>query len=185
MPGVSRRPRLRPRLTPACRTGKGRQARLSPARRGGQVQLVSHSPAQTRRLGERLGRLLKGGEVLAVCGDLGAGKTCFVQGLARGLGVREAYLASPTFIFIQKYAGRMTFYHVDLYRINRASDAEGLGLLECFDQKSVVAIEWAEKAYEFLPALRISIEIKNRGGKDRQLLFDVPAEFERVINKLK
>jgi len=123
--------------------------------------------------------------VLAISGDLGAGKTCFSQGLARGLGVRETYLASPTFIFIQKYAGRTTFYHVDLYRIDRASDAEGLGLLECFDQKSVVAIEWAEKALEFLPALRITLEIKNRGGKDRQLLFHVPAEFERVIEKLK
>jgi tRNA threonylcarbamoyladenosine biosynthesis protein TsaE len=76
-------------------------------------------------MGERLGRLLKGGEVLAVCGDLGAGKTCFIQGLAKGLGVRETYLASPTFIFIQKYQGRLPFYHADLYRIDRASDAEG------------------------------------------------------------
>ncbi len=149
------------------------------------LQLVSHSPAETRRLGERLGRLLKGGEVLAVCGDLGTGKTCFIQGLARGLGVREAYLSSPTFIFIQKYAGRLTFYHVDLYRIDRASDAEGLGLLECFDQKSVVAIEWAEKAFEFLPELRITVEIKNRGGKERQLLFHIPAEFEHVIEKFR
>jgi len=148
-------------------------------------QLISHSPAETRRLGERLGHLLKGGEVLAVCGDLGAGKTCFIQGLARGLEIRETYLSSPTFIFIQKYAGRLTFYHVDLYRIDRASDVEGLGLLECFDQKSVVAIEWAEKAFAYLPALRITVEIKNRGRKDRQLLFRIPAEFEHVIEKFR
>lgn len=149
------------------------------------LQLASHSPAQTRRIGERLGRLLKGGEVLAVCGDLGAGKTCFIQGLAKGLGVRETYLASPTFIFIQRYQGRTAFYHADLYRIDRASDAEGLGLLECFDRKSVAAIEWAEKALEFLPALRITVKIKNRGEKDRQLMFHVPAELEYVIKKLK
>jgi tRNA threonylcarbamoyladenosine biosynthesis protein TsaE len=148
---------------------------------GRQVELVSRSPAQTRRLGERWGRRLRGGEVFAVCGDLGAGKTCFIQGLARGLGVRDPYLSSPTFVFIQKYAGRWTLYHVDLYRIDRASDAEGLGLLECFDQKSVVAVEWAEKAREFLPPLRITLEIKNRGGSERRLLFHVPAEFGYLI----
>jgi tRNA threonylcarbamoyladenosine biosynthesis protein TsaE len=147
------------------------------------VQLFSHSPAQTRRFGERLGRLLQGGEVFAVCGDLGAGKTCFIQGLARGLGVRDSYLSSPTFIFIQKYAGRLALYHVDLYRIDHASDAEGLGLLDCFDQKSIVAIEWAERAQAFLPPLRITVEIKNGGGSKRRLLFHVPAEFEYLIKK--
>ena len=162
------------------------QRHTPPARAVGlDSKILSHSPAQTRRMGERLGRLLKGGEVLAVCGDLGAGKTCFIQGLAKGLGVRETYLPSPTFIFIQKYDGRVVFYHADLYRIDRASDAEGLGLLECFDQKSVSAIEWAEKALEYLPALRITVRIKNRGAKDRQLLFHVPAEFEHVARKFK
>ena len=162
------------------------QRPIPPAKAGRpDSEILSHSPAQTRRLGERLGRLLKGGEVLAVCGDLGAGKTCFIQGLAKGLGVRETYLPSPTFIFIQKYDGRMVFYHADLYRIDRASDAEGLGLLECFDQKSVSAIEWPEKALEYLPALRITVQIKNCGAKDRQLLFHVPAEFEHIIKKFK
>jgi len=148
---------------------------------GWRIRFVSHSPAQTRRFGEQLGRLLQGGEVFAVSGDLGAGKTCFIQGLARGLGVRDSYLPSPTFIFIQKYAGRLTLYHVDLYRIERASDAEGLGLLDCFDQKSIVAVEWAERAEAFLPPLRITLEIKNGGGSKRRLHFHVPAEFEYLI----
>jgi len=151
---------------------------------GTQFQFVSHSPAQTRRFGERLGHLLQGGEVFAICGDLGAGKTCFIQGLAKGLGVRDPYVASPTFIFIQKYAARLALYHVDLYRIDRASDAEGLGLLDCFDQKSVVAVEWAERAQAFLPTLKIPVEIKNCGGSKRRLLFHVPAEFEYLIKKM-
>ena len=151
----------------------GRSSR-SPSRR----EIISHSAAQTWKLGERMGRLLKGSEVLALCGELGAGKTCFIQGLAKGLDVREPYVCSPTFIFIQQYEGRLTLYHVDLYRIDRASDAEGLGLLDCFHKKSVVAIEWAEKALELLPPLRITIEIKNLGRTERRLRFHIPAEFE-------
>ena len=177
--------RSSPASTAGSMTRPPSRAQLRPRLSGRQVQLISHSPAETRRLGERLGHLLKGGAVLAVCGDLGAGKTCFIQGLAKGLEVRETYLPSPTFIFIKKYAGRLTLYHVDLYRIDRASDAEGLGLLECFDQKSVVAIEWAEKAFEFLPAVRITVEIKNRGGKERQLLFRIPVELEYEIEKFR
>ena len=148
-------------------------------------RFTSRSPAQTRKLGEKLGRLLKGGEVVALCGDLGAGKTCFIQGLAKGLDVRETYIASPTFIFIQKYDGRLTLYHADLYRIERPSEAEGLGLLECFNSKSVAAVEWAEKAIEYLPASRITLEIENRGEKMRELRFNIPAEYEYVIKKLK
>ena len=170
---------LKPRHRTQPAGASGRPASRTPFR------FHSRSPAQTRKLGERLGRLLKGGEVLALCGNLGAGKTCFIQGLAKGLGVREAYLPSPTFIFIQKYIGRLTLYHADLYRIERPSDAEGLGLLECFDRRSVAAVEWAEKAIEYLPAQRITLEIEQSGEKDRRLQFHVPAEYEHVIKKLK
>jgi tRNA threonylcarbamoyladenosine biosynthesis protein TsaE len=175
---------LKTRRRPSAAGTAAPMKTVSPPERAG-IRFISRSPAETRRLAERLGRLLKGGEVFALSGDLGAGKTCFIQGLAKGVGVRESYLPSPTFIFLQRYEGRLTLYHADLYRIERPSDAEGLGLLECFDEKSVVAVEWAEKAIDYLPESRITIKIENRGEKERRLEFDVPAEYEYMIKKLK
>lgn len=93
---------------------------------------------------------LKGGAVLALHGDLGAGKTCFVQGLAAALGVQQA-VNSPTFTVIHEYACTPPLYHADLYRIRDADDAFGLGLEEYFGSDGIIVIEWAERAAELLP----------------------------------
>lgn len=109
-------------------------------------RLVSRSPLDTHSLGFRLGRSLDQPTILQLQGDLGCGKTCFVQGLARGLQVPDTYdITSPTYTLINEYPGRLPLYHVDLYRLNAGVDAEALGLMEIFDRRAVVAVEWPQR----------------------------------------
>jgi len=113
------------------------------------VEIQTNSPEQTRQLGQAIGRTLKTGLAIQLCGDLGSGKTCLVQGLARGLAVPAGYdITSPTYTLINEYPGRLPLFHVDLYRLNDRVDAEMIGLWEIFGQQAVVAVEWAERLTE-------------------------------------
>src|SRR5512134_1161754 len=105
--------------------------------------LFTESEDETTAAGERLAAALRGGDVILLYGELGAGKTAFVRGMARGLGAPEADVSSPTFTIIQEYVGRVPLYHVDLYRVE-PSEVEDLGLEELVSGDAVVAIEWAE-----------------------------------------
>ena len=120
--------------------------------------ITTHSEAETAAAGRDLGRTLTSGSVVLVFGDLGAGKTAFVRGLAEGLGIDAADVSSPTFTLIQEYrGGRLPLFHVDLYRLNDAREIEELGL-EMADG-AVLAIEWAEKLPRIPPgAARVAIE---------------------------
>ncbi len=106
--------------------------------------LVTHSEEETAAAGERLAARVQPGQVVLLHGDLGAGKTAFVRGLARGLGAPADDVSSPTFTIIQEYRGRIPLYHVDLYRLQPA-EVEELGLDEIVDSGGVVAIEWAAR----------------------------------------
>ncbi len=114
------------------------------------IDFISHSEAQTRRLGARLGELLQGGEVIALQGALGSGKTRWVQGLGQGLQVQEP-ITSPTFTLINEYHGRHTLYHIDMYRITRLAEALDLGLEDYLYGEGVCVIEWAERVAAALP----------------------------------
>src|SRR5207237_5335442 len=106
----------------------------------------SRSPSETQRLGERLGAVCEPGDVIALVGDLGAGKTAFVQGLARGLGVPdEERVASPTFDIILEHAGRLVLHHVDLYRLGSEDELAELGLGELLAGDGVAAVEWFDR----------------------------------------
>ncbi|MBI9086666.1 MAG: tRNA (adenosine(37)-N6)-threonylcarbamoyltransferase complex ATPase subunit type 1 TsaE [Desulfobacterales bacterium] len=106
----------------------------------------SVSPEKTRALGAALGRKLDHGAVIALSGELGAGKTAFVQGLARGLGVpQDYYITSPSYTLVNEYPGRMPLLHVDLYRLFYPVDPEALGLDAMDNGQGVVAIEWVER----------------------------------------
>lgn len=105
---------------------------------------TSTSVDDTRRLGERLGGRLQGGEIVLLCGDLGVGKTQFAQGVGRALGVREA-MVSPTFTLAVQYEGRLPLVHYDLYRIARAEELEGMGFLEEDDPLAVRLVEWGDR----------------------------------------
>jgi tRNA threonylcarbamoyladenosine biosynthesis protein TsaE len=110
------------------------------------VRLISEDPRETFSLGKVLGENLHAGDIVALLGDLGAGKTCFTQGVARGLGVPESYrITSPTFTLLHEYPGRFLLYHLDLYRLSGIRDLEELGYEEYCGGNSILVIEWAEK----------------------------------------
>lgn len=118
----------------------------------------TNSPEETWALAARLADEVKPGTVMALHGDLGAGKTCFVQGLAAALGIDEP-ITSPTYTLIGEYEGRLPLHHIDLYRLSGPEEALGLGIEEYFDINGVTAIEWAERAEGILPPDLLHIRI--------------------------
>lgn len=136
------------------------------------LDLISHSVAQTQRLGARLGELAQAGDVLCLEGELGSGKTCFVQGLGRGLGIVED-ISSPTFILANEHrGGRLTLYHLDAYRMDGAHEALSIGLDDYLASDGVCVIEWAEKIRAALPAERLWITFRHLGESKRGLLIE-------------
>jgi len=110
------------------------------------MDIVTHSPDDTHRLGSLFGAHLSRGIILGLIGELGSGKTVFIQGLAEGLGVpRDYYITSPTFTLINEYPGRHRLYHVDLYRLEDPDAIEDIGLYDLLRGDGVVAIEWADR----------------------------------------
>lgn len=135
------------------------------------IEILSPSTNKTIEVARLLGSKLRKGDILALSGELGSGKTCFTAGLARGLGVSESYqITSPTFTLINEYKAKCNLYHFDLYRLNGYSEFEDLGYEEYFSGEGVVVIEWAEKIAEILP--RSAFFIK----------FDYVDENSRKIN---
>jgi len=135
--------------------------------------LTSRSPAETQALGERLGTRLAPGAVVACTGLLGAGKTCFLQGLARGLGVTTD-VTSPTFVLINQYRGRLPLYHLDAYRTGSLTELVDLGLEEMLDGDGVTVIEWADKLLPLLPARTIRVHLSGLGDEPREIVIEEP-----------
>lgn len=133
--------------------------------------VVTSSEAETARLGCEVASLLTPGAVVLLTGELGAGKTAFVRGLAEGLGVPADEVSSPTFALVHEYRGRMPLFHVDLYRVS-AVEAEDLGLDE-LGQQGVVAVEWAAKLAR-APDDAIEVHIEDLGGATRRVTMVVP-----------
>ena len=131
------------------------------------ADLVAVSPEETAAAGERLGARLGPGDVVALTGELGAGKTCFVQGLARGLGVTTA-ATSPTFVLVNEYRGRVPVHHVDLYRTQSLTELLDLGLEEMLDD-GVTLIEWADRCEALLPARTVRVHIDGVGDEPRRI----------------
>lgn len=121
--------------------------------------IVSDTPEQTRAIAAQIGRLAPAGLVVVLRGDLGSGKTCFVQGLARGLGVSEdTYVTSPSYTLINSYQGRLALHHVDLYRLS-AEDGADLGLEELMEAPAVTAVEWPDRLPAEIPLEHLAVEI--------------------------
>ncbi|MBI4277551.1 MAG: tRNA (adenosine(37)-N6)-threonylcarbamoyltransferase complex ATPase subunit type 1 TsaE [Armatimonadetes bacterium] len=129
--------------------------------------LRSTSPDATCAIGRRLGEAAGAGDVFALDGPLGAGKTVLAQGILRGLGV-GGYLPSPTFTLIREYRGRVSCYHVDLYRLESPEDVATIGMEECFDG-GVVVIEWAGRVAHLLPADHLAITLRASGEDVREI----------------
>ncbi len=140
----------------------------------------STSPEQTRALGEAVGRLAYAGDVIALTGELGTGKTLFVGGLARGLGVDPAtYVSSPTFTIMHRYCGRLPLYHIDLYRIETPEAFASLGLDEYLAGDGVAAIEWAEHGWGCLPKERLTFRLRHTGSDTRTI--EIVPEGDRYM----
>lgn len=133
--------------------------------------LTSRSAEETRGIGERLGRRLGPGDVVATIGELGAGKTCFLQGLVRGLGVEET-ATSPSFVLVNQYRGRLTVYHVDAYRTESLTELLDLGLDELFYGDGVTVVEWADKLLPLLPSHAITVRISGLGDEPREIVIE-------------
>lgn len=132
-------------------------------------EMVSLSHQHTDRLGQVLGRTLRGGETIALYGPLGAGKTALVRGIAQGLGASPTAVTSPTFVVIHEYQGRLPLAHMDLYRIRSLRELESTGVIEYFSGQTVTAIEWADKGLALLPQDRIEITLSHRAAQSRTI----------------
>jgi len=139
----------------------------------GEERFLTHSPQETRAAGERLGRELAPGEVVAFSGELGTGKTCMIQGVCAGLGVEEP-VTSPTFILIDEHqglaAGRpVRVFHFDLYRLRSRAELEDLGAAEYFYGQGICLVEWAERAGALLPPRRREVVLEHCGPQARRI----------------
>lgn len=141
-----------------------------------QYRFESRSPEETQRIGEALGARLGPGDVVACIGELGTGKTCFLQGLARGLDVMEP-ATSPTFVLVNHYQGRLPVHHVDAYRTESLTEILDLGVEELLWGDGVTIIEWAEKLLALLPPHTIVVRIAGLGEEPREIvLAELPDE---------
>ena len=122
------------------------------------IQLVSRSLVDTARIAHGLADVVRDGDFITLCGDMGAGKTAFTKDFAAALGVEER-VTSPTFVFVQTYQGRMPVHHADLYRIERVHEVEDLGLIELVEGGGVGIIEWGEAAETLLDQDYLRIDI--------------------------
>lgn len=144
--------------------------------------IETSSPEETGILGEKLGSILRAGDMVCLYGGLGAGKTCFAQGIARGLGI-EGTVTSPTFTLINEYYGRLPFYHMDVYRLDSVMEMDDLGYEEYFYSGGVILIEWAEKINELLPEERLDITINRCPEEEgcRQITISLRGERYRLL----
>jgi tRNA threonylcarbamoyladenosine biosynthesis protein TsaE len=131
----------------------------------------SRSHDETQRIGEALGARLGPGDVIACIGELGTGKTCFLQGLVRGLGVREP-ATSPTFVLINHYEGRFPVYHLDAYRAENLIEILDLGVEEMLRGDGVTVVEWGEKLLPLLPSHTIVVRISGLGDEPRTIILE-------------
>lgn len=148
------------------------------------VVIRTSSADETINIGEKLGRGLQAGDVLALFGDLGAGKTTFTKGIARGLGL-AADVHSPTFTLIHEHPGPIPLYHVDLYRLTSEEEVDTLGIDEYIYGDGVTIIEWADRMKSLLPPGRLDIELKLKGEMDREMIFETDSpRLQAVIEEL-
>lgn len=154
---------------------------MSPILAPNTLDFISHSEAQTRRLGARLATLLEPGDIVALAGDLGSGKTRWVQGVCEGLGVAGP-VVSPTFTLVNEYQGRLPVYHIDLYRISNTAEILTLGLEDYLNSDGISLIEWADRAGDILPESYLTIELYHLEETKRRVV--LRPHGERFISLL-
>ena len=145
------------------------------------MTITSHSPEETIEFGKKIGALIRGGDIIAYKGSMGAGKTTFTRGLCVGMGLPDE-VTSPTFALVNEYRGRITLYHFDMYRIMGADDLETTGFYDYIGEDSVLAVEWSENIEDCLPEGTIFITLGHIAENTRTLTVDGDERFETVGN---
>ncbi|HJX03113.1 MAG TPA: tRNA (adenosine(37)-N6)-threonylcarbamoyltransferase complex ATPase subunit type 1 TsaE [Dehalococcoidia bacterium] len=149
------------------------------------LEFHSKSTASTQKLGKILGELAQPGDVYFLVGNLGSGKTCLTQGIARGLGV-AAKVISPTFILAREYRGRLPLFHIDLYRLDSTEDIVNLALEQYLDDDGLCVIEWAEKAGDVLPYDNLLIQFEYLSAKERGIQISPKGKrYQRLLKLVK
>jgi tRNA threonylcarbamoyladenosine biosynthesis protein TsaE len=150
-----------------------------------QLEIISRNPEETQKIGGQLGKLALPGDNLLLVGDLGAGKTCLAQGIARGLNIKE-YAASPSFVLIRELKGRLPLYHIDFYRLENLEEIAELGLDDYLYGHGVCLVEWAEKGLNLLPPEHLLIEINYVSDTERSLKFKPSGQrYQEIVAQLK
>src|SRR4030042_926777 len=151
----------------------------------GELELISRSPEETRKIGTIIGEIAVPGDVLLLEGKLGSGKTCLTQGIALGLGIDD-YVLSPTFVLMRELYGRLPLYHIDLYRLDHIEEIADLGLDDYFYGMGVCVVEWAEKGLSVLPTENMLIQINYQGETERRLVLTPNGKrYEELLTKIK
>jgi len=160
---------------------------LSPSDKTGmrKLELITHNPEQTQRLGAHIGKLALAGDTFLLAGGLGTGKTCLTQGIARGLNIEE-YTASPSFVLVRELHGRLPLYHIDLYRLNHIEEIAELGLDDYLHGNGVCVVEWAEKGLSVLPMEHLLIEISYISDTERSFQLKPRGKrYLKIVEQLK
>lgn len=152
----------------------------------GSVVIHTKNTSETIRIGKWVGSHLLVGDIVALVGELGTGKTHFIKGLAAGIGVEESsYISSPSYVLINEYPGRIPFYHIDLFRLETEKEAEELGLEEYFGGRGVTVIEWADRIPSLLPRENLWVHIRYTGKRSRSIEIAGRGErYEDLVKKL-
>lgn len=145
------------------------------------LDLILSSPRETDSFGKTIGTVLRGGDVLALVGELGAGKTALTRGIVAGLGGSASDVTSPTFILMHEYQGRFPLIHLDLYRLQRSSEAEAIGLTACFSDETVTVIEWADRFPDLLPTDRLNVQLIHRTRTTRTARLEARGPMARSL----
>lgn len=152
------------------------------------LEYQTSSITETQRIGEKIGNLLKPGDVVRLEGDLGAGKTTIAQGICCGLGVKEP-VTSPTFAIMHHYDGKYPIYHIDAYRIDSELELQELGLEEFLDGEGVSLVEWAEKIITIMPRVYLLVQIENLENDPQARVITIKGEgtqeaYDRLLKEL-
>jgi len=158
---------------------------FEPRTQNSDINLISESAGDTQKIGKIIGENLHQGDIVALIGELGSGKTCITKGIARGVGVPDEYqITSPSFTLINEYPGRTTLYHVDTYRLSGSRDLEEMGYEEYFYGNGITVIEWAEKIKEILPEKSFYIYLRYLGKNKRGIKICDGTEKMKEISKM-
>lgn len=145
------------------------------------LTITTHSPDETLALGERIGRAARPGDVIALTGNLGAGKTVLAKGIMKGLGGNPDDVTSPTFVLMMRHDARLPLFHFDAYRLARCQEMLDIGAEEAYYGSGVTVVEWADRVAESLPGDRLEVEIEMAGATSRSIQFKTTGKVSAAL----